>query len=142
MNVHDYDDQYKVYYSAQDRIVKQLSDHIYETYHITVIENKKVITINTVNFTELTESDINKLLNVSGLKYISDDNKIVQKHDTSKVIEDDTIKIAYVLADRLSISGLINDAVTYNFEKRSELNELLLEHDIPIRFSRSILDTL
>lgn len=142
MKLHDFDQEYKVYYSALDRIVKKIDEKIYETYHITVVEEEKVLTINTVDFTELPPEDINQYLVDCGLKYMSEDQKIVQKHNESEVVEADPDKMPYILADRLSISGYINDTYTFNFRNASELNEILLEQDIPIRFKNSTLKDL
>jgi hypothetical protein len=142
MKVHDFDETYLVYYSALDRIVKKREKQIYETYHITVIEGKKVLTINTVDFEDLDTNQINDYIKDCGLVYKPEQNAIFQKQDENQVVEDDQDRVPFVLADRLSISGYINDTMTYNFEKAAELNEIMLEHDIPVRFTRGLLETM
>lgn len=142
MKVYELNQTDGVYYSAPDRIVKKIDEHTYEAYRITVLDNMKTLTINTINFDELEESFIHKKLADCGLIYDKENNRIVQQFDPSRIVEEDSNKIPYLLADRISYSGYVNDAVTYQFSNASELNEILLEHDIPIKFKNSTLEDL
>lgn len=143
MNVFEYNPTEKVYYIAPDRIVKKLDDQQYETYRVTVLDHMKLLTINTVDFNEIDADYIDQQLANCGLIYNRENNQIVQMHDQEKVLEDDDQKIPYIIADRLSYSGYVDDSVTtYQFNNAMELNEILLEHDIPIKFTNSLLEDL
>lgn len=142
MKVYELNQADGVYYSAPDRIVKKIDEHTYEVYRITVLDNMKALTINTINLDELETSFIQKKLEACGLIYDEKNNQIVQKFDPTRVVEDNLDKLPYVLADRISYSGYVNDAVTYQFNNAGELNEILLEHDIPIKFKNSTLEDL
>lgn len=142
MKIYELNESYGVYYSAPDRIVKKVEEDVYETYRITVVDNMRTITINTVKFKEINSDEIDRRLSDCGLVYDRENKQIVQKHDPTKVLEDDTKKLPYVVADRISYSGYVNDAITYQFENVLELNEILLEHDIPIKYKSSTLEEI
>ncbi|MDF2700122.1 MAG: hypothetical protein K0Q49_1678 [Haloplasmataceae bacterium] len=140
MKVYDYNDQYKIYFSAKDRIVKKTHDHVYEVYHITIgDDNLNMLSISTVDFNGLATDEIKESLEEIGLVYKSEEAKIVQKLNESEIVTKDKKVIDYVLADRLSISGHNYDTIKFEFENTNQLNELLLEHDIPIRYEKDTI---
>ncbi len=139
MDVHEYNAQYKVYHSAEDRFVKKINDHIYEVYHIQVITNESSLNIVTINFLELTDEVINNYLNNCGLKYLKDKKRIVQKHDETKIVEERPELIRYVLADKLAISGYSANMNYFEFDDAKDLNQLFLEHNIPYQYDNATL---
>lgn len=143
MKVYEFNAQEGIYYIAPDRIVKRIGENLYETYRITVLDYLKTLTINRIDFNEIDAAYIDQKLSECGLIYHRDQGKIVQKHDEAKVVESDREKIPYVLSDRLSYSGYVHEsATTYQFNHARELNEILLEHDIPIKYTNSMLEDL
>lgn len=142
MKVYEYNEDFNVYQSANDRFVKQIDKDTFEIYHVTVIENNSLISVNTINFDELSMDEIDKHLDICGLKYIESKNKIVQKHDESEVVEDNQTVILFVLADKLSISGLSSNMNQFVFKDAKDLNEILLEHDIPHQFDNPTLNSI
>ncbi|HEY8364719.1 MAG TPA: hypothetical protein VIK84_04025 [Haloplasmataceae bacterium] len=142
MKVNEFNEEMKVYYSAQDRFVKKISDHIFEVYQINVIENENFLYIKTINYEELNLKQINDYLKNRGLKYLNDKNIIVHLYDESKVVFSDQKLIKYVLADKLAISGAASNQNQFAFEDAKELNEILLEHDIYHQFDNATLRSL
>lgn len=141
MKVYEYNKEYKVYYSANDRFTKKVSDNIYEVYHITIIEDNNFLTIKTLDLSDVTHEHINKNLSTCGLRF-TEDKKIVQKTNPDEIIEANPKLIDYTLVDRLSISGLVTNTMKYEFDDAKDLNELLLEHNIPHSFDMVALSTL
>jgi len=142
MKLHEYNQDTSVYYSASDRFVKKINDDIYEVYHIIVIEDNSILNVSTVDFSELTNHDINHYLNTCGLKYLNKENKIVQKHDENQTVECERDKVKYVLADRLGLTSAYSNSHQFIFEDALDLNELLLEHNILHRFDNETLQSL
>ncbi len=142
MKINEFNEDFDVYRSANNRFVKKIDKDTFEIYHVTIIENNSLLIVITINFDEVTTIDIEKYLDICGLKYIKSENKIVQKHDELKVVEDNSTILPYVLADKLSISGLSTNINQFAFKDAKDLNEILLEHDIPHHFDNSTLKSI
>lgn len=142
MKVNEYNRETKIYRSCEDRFVKKINDHIYEVYHINVIENNNVLYVMTINFNELTLEDINHYLNNCGLIYLPKDKKIVQKHNPNEIVAQHEDLIEYILADKLAISGAKSNQNQFAFEDAKDLNEILLEHNIYHQFDNPTLRSL
>lgn len=140
MRIREYNEDSRVYYSANDRFVKKINDDVYEVYHINVIEDGYVLNVTAINFTEIL--DINHYLKNCGLKYLEKENKIVQRHDENKVVTSDKELVKYILADKLMISGAFSNMNQFEFENARDLNEIILEHNIPHRFNNVTLQSL
>ncbi len=142
MNLHEYDPESKVYYSAPDRFVKKINDYVFETYHIDVIAENSVLNVSTIDLSQLTEKQINHYLKNCGLKYMEAKKKLVQLHDENQIVEDDIDKFNYVLVDRLGISGAGENPNHFSFVDAYDLNELILEHNIPHHFDKTRVQSL
>lgn len=142
MELHEFNRDVQVYYSAQDRFVKKINDDIYEVYHINVITNGSFLVVYTINFKELNDQKIQKYLDSCGLIFKSNEKKLVQKYDQNEVIIEDTELFPFVLADRLSLVGAQSNMDKFIFEDADDLNEVLLEHNILHRFSNATLQSL
>ncbi|QVK19498.1 hypothetical protein KHQ81_07385 [Mycoplasmatota bacterium] len=140
MKVREYNKDSKVYYSANDRFVKKINDDIYEVYHISNIEDGYVLNVTAINLSD--NLDINHYLKNCGLKYIEEENKIVQRHDENKVVSSDNELVKYILADKLIKSGAFSNVNQFEFENAKDLNEIILEHNIPHRFNNATLHSL
>lgn len=139
MKVYELNEAEQVYYSAPNRMVKKIAEHVYEVYEIRVADDMRALIIHTVNLNEMSIESINHKLAQNGWKYLANEKKLVSLKDESKVLEDHHQKLFYVIADRLS--NYMGEGIIYPFEKVSELNELLLEHDLPIRLTKQDLES-
>jgi len=135
------DGEYKVYFSSNHRMVKKLDDLKYEAYVVTIVDKEKMLTVNTLNFKEIKEEAIHSHLSNCGLIYQKDEQKIVQKHDESIVVEDDPERIYFIIADKMTMSGYYEDSITYPFERMGELNDMLIDLDVPLAFAEMIIDS-